>query len=94
MPRPLRVIKIKTMNLHETNKGERVPGKNDNDADKSGTDKNADSTRTGGDDRDTEPGKFDKAKRETDPDRTDIDTGSDKTKKQNPENGEMNISII
>ena len=54
----------------------------DNDADKTGTDKNSDSTQIIKIDKDTAGGKFDKPKRETDPDRTGIDTESDKTKKE------------
>jgi hypothetical protein len=78
------------MKFHEMKKRKRIPGKKDNDADRSGTDKNADCTRTGRNDGDKEPGKFDKARRETDPDRTGIDTGSDRTKTQGPENAKTN----
>ncbi len=54
--------------------------KHNNDADKSGTDRDADKTEHNGHGK---PDKFDKPKRETDPDRTGIDTDSDKTKNIN-----------
>jgi hypothetical protein len=50
--------------------------KPDTNADKSGTDKDADKTV-----EKDESGKFDKPARETDPDKTGIDKESDKTKK-------------
>lgn len=49
----------------------------DEDADKSGSDVNSDPTKRDGEN------KFDKPKREVNPDRTDIDTESDKTKREN-----------
>lgn len=53
----------------------------DNDADKTGTDKDSDSTDIVN--TESEASKFDKPKRERNPDRTGIDTNADKTKKEN-----------
>jgi hypothetical protein len=55
----------------------------DNDADKSGTDINSDTTNPNGAKKSKGVNKFDKPKREPNPDRTGIDIKSDKTKKEN-----------
>ena len=55
----------------------------DNDADKSGTDTNSDTTNPKGAEKGKSSNKFDKPKREPSPDRTGIDIKSDKTKKEN-----------
>lgn len=54
----------------------------DNDADKTGTDKNSDATHQVKQKENEGLNKFDKPKREPNPDRTGIDTESDKTKKE------------